>query len=121
MYTPPRQIAPSVGKFSDANYHLKHQVNIINKIQYNTEHFYDIVEILLKFQGDPTTDLPRPTTNTHSHMLRSRFLYPKYDMPGPGIEPRTTVCQADVLSTTLMRLFGPGTAFGLSTARICNS
>ena len=28
----------------------------------------------------------------------------KYNMPGPGIEPRTTACQADLPTTTPQRL-----------------
>ena len=35
-------------------------------------------------------------------MLRTKFLHLNYNMPGPGMEPRTArLCQADMLTTTL--------------------
>ena len=42
--------------------------------------------------------------HTQSLMLGARLLHVKYNMPGPGIEPRPAACQADVLPTTLPRL-----------------
>ena len=51
-----------------------------------------------------STEQPRPTRDTQSLMSRARFIT-KYNMPGPGIEPRTTACQADLLTTALPRLW----------------
>ena len=36
--------------------------------------------------------------------VESQFFHLKYNLRGPGIEPRMTACQADVLTTTLPRL-----------------
>ena len=41
----------------------------------------------------------------HSLMLRARFLH-RISHASPRIEPRTTVRQADVLPTTLLRVSG---------------
>ena len=40
---------------------------------------------------------------TQSLMLRARFVHLKYNMAGPGIEPRSPACHAGVLTTTLPR------------------
>ena len=40
---------------------------------------------------------------TQSLMLKARVLHIKCNMPGPGIEPRSPVCEAGVLITTLLR------------------
>ena len=52
---------------------------------------------LPKFRSG-ATELPRPTRDTQSLMLRARFLHLKCSMPGPSIESRTMAYQADVLS-----------------------
>ena len=45
-----------------------------------------------------------PARDAQSIMLSAKIVHLKYNMSGPGIEPRTTACQVGVLTTTLPRL-----------------
>ena len=42
---------------------------------------------------------PKYTAGIQSLMLRARFLHLKYNMPVPGIKPRSPACQVGVLTT----------------------